>query len=1222
MASPPAKRVKTKCSPLKPLNVCTSGDVRESKVVQKAAGPSYGSGDATQQADGQPWSVRAFFLPAQQKQQQPSAIDFDDCSGCELGPLTQMAAAGAEPLSHAFCPHCGCFLSDVGDTEAQRQKHVASCQSNEAAAVVAGGEAEAGAAGQADNDGHSEAEEEAEGQHQLGGEEEEGVDNEAIFILDDDAEEDSCPGQSSPEAEPSIEQWLAQRGLQKYADCFARAGAGLSLLAFLDHEDLRQMGVVTLGARKKILMGAAELASGAAPAAAVLGGVHQDVTPVQPWDGGSNELAPDDEPHHHSSEKAAHAGGQAASSWTAMQQPNAVAAGITEGAQPRSAGQSSEAGAVGDIQALSGMSGATLFCGNIRRYFQPDPSKPPQQQQQQQPAQGILQYFQPAGVGPAAKPWKPAAAPAAAPGATRRSATVPAAAGRGRAKQAQWAHKVAEGDGSGAGAGRRFGGGRGATTQAVPLKPWHLVPGTSFVVDRFDKLPPGLPNKHWFLTHFHADHYKGLSSRFDRGMLHCSPPTARLVQQQLRVPQQRIKAHPLNTPFDVEGVRVTFLDANHCPGAVMVLFELPGGGRPVLHTGDCRLVPAMQQEPALQVLQFSIDAVKAEAFNPKTLFLFGSYTIGKERLFLEAARVLQRKVYVSATKRKVLDCLDLPQEYSSLLTTNDVETNLHAVPLWMVTDKHMTKILKHYRGRFTNVVGFQPTGWTHQRDVNKTRARGRRRQKGTIITYQVPYSEHSSFTELREFVGWLKPVRILPHVNTDDGGPKANRMGRGISNAAFTAASGKEIVVGGDKGWGLGVDYSAGIQATEGDVLVFNFRSGTHDVWEVPGDSCDFTANGAKALTDGSKPPPPIKQTLAAPGTYFFACSFDGHCQGGMLVKVTVTGAVAASTSPSPSGPPEESSQCPMEVEDLIQTAEPDFDGEAQVVWADTINYANGTVRTYMTFFNNDSACSAPKGVGIEISHSALANLPAANEVERQPPPFCSTNATAPGCFPPGDTLFLPFFADEVGSFNPFQVAEFDWNPEGHTPAGTYDVPHIDFHFYLTNQSAIMDITPGPCAELSPAAFLSAMQPVPQKCFPEGNANFAATAPLAAKRVVSQPTQPLLEGFSRHLGQLCSPPKWMGNHLLNLGSPEIAALLEGEPGAPFWNSTYIWGVYNGEVTFFEVMAKRDYLEEEPNFCAPIPGVPQEFAISGYKPHTYCILTTPTALRVELRDFSW
>jgi hypothetical protein len=50
----------------------------------------------------------------------------------------------------------------------------------------------------------------------------------------------------------------------------------------------------------------------------------------------------------------------------------------------------------------------------------------------------------------------------------------------------------------------------------------------------------------------------------------------------------------------------------------------------------------------------------------------------------------------------VLDCLDLPPEYSGLLTTDDQETNLHAVPLWMVTQKHMTKILKHYRGRFTN----------------------------------------------------------------------------------------------------------------------------------------------------------------------------------------------------------------------------------------------------------------------------------------------------------------------------------------------------------------------------------------------------------------------------------------------------------------------------------------------------------------------------------------
>jgi DNA cross-link repair 1A protein len=263
----------------------------------------------------------------------------------------------------------------------------------------------------------------------------------------------------------------------------------------------------------------------------------------------------------------------------------------------------------------------------------------------------------------------------------------------------------------------------------------------------------------------------------------------------------RLHEVAIGSSLEVSGVRVTFLDANHCPGAAMLLFH-PPGRRPVLHTGDCRLTEAAQALPELaavrgnvdlildttycdpqyafppqpEVLEFAVDAVKAEAFNPRTLFLFGSYTIGKERLYLEAARVLGRKVYVSATKKKVLDCLGLGPEYASLLTTDDSETSLHAVPMWMVGHKHMASALRHYRGRFDNVVGFQPTGWTHEKDAAASRRRGRRKQKGTLITYQVPYSEHSSFTELKAFVAWLQPRSILPHVNNDGGGPKAQRM--------------------------------------------------------------------------------------------------------------------------------------------------------------------------------------------------------------------------------------------------------------------------------------------------------------------------------------------------------------------------------------------------------------------------------------------------------------
>ena len=53
------------------------------------------------------------------------------------------------------------------------------------------------------------------------------------------------------------------------------------------------------------------------------------------------------------------------------------------------------------------------------------------------------------------------------------------------------------------------------------------------------------------------------------------------------MPWERLRVVELGRAVLVERMRVTFLDANHCPGAAMLLLE-PPGRLPILHTGDCR----------------------------------------------------------------------------------------------------------------------------------------------------------------------------------------------------------------------------------------------------------------------------------------------------------------------------------------------------------------------------------------------------------------------------------------------------------------------------------------------------------------------------------------------------------------------------------------------------------------------------------------------------------
>jgi DNA cross-link repair 1A protein len=346
---------------------------------------------------------------------------------------------------------------------------------------------------------------------------------------------------------------------------------------------------------------------------------------------------------------------------------------------------------------------------------------------------------------------------------------------------------------------------------------YKKIPQTDFVCDGFQYANETV-TKNYFLTHFHSDHYGGIDKSWRAGTIYCSIPTANLVNQQLGVDRQYIHPLPMYTPTIIgskgKPVTVTLLNANHCPGAIMFLFEI--GNRTILHVGDFRwdtsimlsqhqLLPFCNGQRKLDDLFLDTtycdarydfptqdecvqEAVKTAVIewengkkkNLKLLMVFGAYTIGKEAVYLAVAERLGMKIYVDPYRLRVLKALEWPSDKMSLFTTNLHETMLWVVPLGHI---NMKKIPTEYlagdkRGKkyqFDKVIGFRPTGWSHTSGSKskKGSTQGVETKKKPVLTsvsrgmitiHSVPYSEHSSFTELVECIQHLQPKRIIPTV--------------------------------------------------------------------------------------------------------------------------------------------------------------------------------------------------------------------------------------------------------------------------------------------------------------------------------------------------------------------------------------------------------------------------------------------------------------------------
>jgi hypothetical protein len=226
----------------------------------------------------------------------------------------------------------------------------------------------------------------------------------------------------------------------------------------------------------------------------------------------------------------------------------------------------------------------------------------------------------------------------------------------------------------------------------------------------------------------------------------------------------------------------------------------------------------------------------------------------------------------------------------------------------------------------------------------------------------------------------------------------------------------------------------------------------------------------------------------------------------------------------------------------------------------------DGTASSYAEL----DASGAPRAIGVVFTAHALENLPSGSDRHH-----CFDRDRDGALDPAGECLasfeyVLPLPDAVAGRADvPFKWVLLNWNPVGHIPPKIYDVPHFDVHFYMERIERVFAIQAGPCGpELVRCdQFERARKPVPANYVHPDYQDVEAVVPA------------------------------MGNHLVDLTGPEFH-------GQPFTRS-FIFGVYDGAVTFYEEMVSRAHLLERPNRCVAIKA-PRAVARSGYYPTVSCL----------------
>lgn len=161
------------------------------------------------------------------------------------------------------------------------------------------------------------------------------------------------------------------------------------------------------------------------------------------------------------------------------------------------------------------------------------------------------------------------------------------------------------------------------------------------------------------------------------------------------------------------------------------------------------------QNQSIQIAIEIIRKYKTQHIGDKVLIICGSYLIGKEKIWLKIAETFNNKIWTEPKRREALKLIQNENINKRLVLTKE-EAGLHILSMGKgLAYENIVKYVEDLEEYFTHAIVIKPSGW----EINS-----RPRIQGNITIVGVEYSEHSSYEEMKRFVRFLRPKKVISTV--------------------------------------------------------------------------------------------------------------------------------------------------------------------------------------------------------------------------------------------------------------------------------------------------------------------------------------------------------------------------------------------------------------------------------------------------------------------------